>query len=508
MPYQFQTDSTGNPLEIAGDWERLFNRITNCIHQSLELPEILMIAAQEVQSFLNTDRVKLYQFHPDGSGEVIAESIYRNRLPSLLGLNFPASDIPDHAREMLIKTRQRVIVDVGSQKKTLNLLDYLQIGESLGIDDIRYLPVDACHIEYLGAMGVSSSLTVPILYQNQLWGLLVSHHTKARRYSERELRIVQMLVDQVSVAIAQSNLQAQTRQQASHEATVNQISCLLHCLRPLRENWQTILAEVVKALQGSGGRLYISANAMERVAQLYTYGDQPTLPQIEQSPLWQQIIGSLKNDPILESAIDEEVVETWGEIAASTLQAEADNQNRAFASHNSAHHPYTIVDLYQESKFQSLVPAFESTRIRSILIVPLKYERQSVGCLSVFRQEIETETLWAGRARPDKRNSRPRLSFEAWREIKTGQAQAWSRSEIKLAQSLGKHLYVAIMQQRVDGTRQHQASHDLLTNLPNRILFSELLSLAIANVHECGEMLAVVFLDIDRFHTINDTLGH
>jgi light-regulated signal transduction histidine kinase (bacteriophytochrome) len=69
------------------------------LRQSLELQEILETTAAEVRSLLGTDRVKIYRFHADGSGEVIAESIHGDRLPSLLGLNFPADDIPPHARK-------------------------------------------------------------------------------------------------------------------------------------------------------------------------------------------------------------------------------------------------------------------------------------------------------------------------------------------------------------------------------------------------------------------------
>lgn len=54
----------------------------------------------------------------------------------------------------------------------------------------------------------------------------------------------------------------------------------------------------------------------------------------------------------------------------------------------------------------------------------------------------------------------------------------------------------------------HQAYHDPLTDLPNRILFNDRLSLALAHAHRCNEMLAVLFLDLDRFKVVNDMLGH
>lgn len=55
---------------------------------------------------------------------------------------------------------------------------------------------------------------------------------------------------------------------------------------------------------------------------------------------------------------------------------------------------------------------------------------------------------------------------------------------------------------------QHQAFHDALTNLPNRTLFDRELSFALNKVQQTGKSLAVLFLDLDRFKTINDTLGH
>ncbi|MCC7210989.1 MAG: EAL domain-containing protein [Candidatus Brocadia sp.] len=55
---------------------------------------------------------------------------------------------------------------------------------------------------------------------------------------------------------------------------------------------------------------------------------------------------------------------------------------------------------------------------------------------------------------------------------------------------------------------RHLAFHDALTNLPNRILFTDRLNLALAHAHRTQEMLAVLFMDLDRFKIINDTLGH
>ncbi len=278
-PNQMTDISDTQKLQPALDQGSLLNRIVNRIRQSLDLQEIVTTAVLEVRLFLGIDRVKIYRFDPNGSGEVIAESIQENRLPSLLGLHFPASDIPPHAREMFVKARQRVIMDLGYQRKILNPLD---CPEGNCLEDIRYYPADPCHLKYLSAMGVGSSLTVPILHQNQLWGLLACHHTQPRFFGEQELKIVQLLVDHVSIAIAQSNLLSQAQQQAHHEATINQISSLLHSPLKAAEIHQNMLEETVKALQGSGGRLYFTADTIGHPAQLYIYGEQPNLAQFEE----------------------------------------------------------------------------------------------------------------------------------------------------------------------------------------------------------------------------------
>ena len=63
-------------------------------------------------------------------------------------------------------------------------------------------------------------------------------------------------------------------------------------------------------------------------------------------------------------------------------------------------------------------------------------------------------------------------------------------------------------QKRNEEQLAHQACHDILTDLPNRLLFDDRLSMALAHAQRNNSMLAVIFLDLDRFKNINDSLGH
>ncbi|MCF4969763.1 GAF domain-containing sensor histidine kinase [Nostoc sp. CMAA1605] len=411
-------------LLVNLDQESLLRRITNRIRQSLELEDIITATTAEVRSLLGTDRVMIYKFHVDGSGQVIAESIYEHRLPSLLGLNFPADDIPREARELFLKSKVRCAVNVETGEIGQSGLYNSETGEQIS-EEIRYRPVDPCHIKYLKAMGVKSSVVAPIIHQDTVWGLLVSHHSEAREISKEELAAMQMVVDQLSVAIAQSELLTQARATAQREAIINHIATLLHSLPTIV--LQPALEATVQAFNGVGGRLCLRNQAFDLqnghqkslseclipggdCVQLYTCGQQPIITQPTIYPLVEQY-------------------SAWQE--------------------HYKFHDYrvsAISDIYQTPAWQSLQPAFQGTQIRSVLIIPLEYRQQLLGYLSIFRQDIETETLWAGQHDPDQRQLYPRLSFELWRECKKGQAQAWTNEDIELAQALGKHFAAAIQQ--------------------------------------------------------------
>ncbi|BAU13793.1 two-component sensor histidine kinase [Leptolyngbya sp. NIES-3755] len=406
----------------------LFGRIMCWIRRSQNLSEVLAATVEEVGQFLNCDRVKIYEFLPDETGRVVAEWIREQRLPSLLGLTFPADDIPPYARELFIKTRARSIVNLSEH----------QIGQS-GIDptapeEIRYRPLDPCHAEYLSAMGVRSSLVIPILQETNLWGLLVIHHAEPRTVSEEQIETLQLIVDLLTVAIAQFTLIEQAHAKATRESNLNQIAGLLHSLSTIE--LQAALDCTVSALNGSGGRLWVYAKSLaiepnahdsqhpSHCVRLFCSGSQPTMPEnapyslLEEYSAWKDRFRS-EQDPI-----------------------------------------WTIADLYKESALRNLQPAFRSTDIRGLVIVPLWYRQQLLGFLTVFRDEIETEILWAGQIDPDQRQLYPRQSFEVWKETCRGNIEPWSANDLELVSAIAQQFSTAIQQYET-----HQQLQALNANL-------------------------------------------
>lgn len=129
--------------------------------------------AESVQTLTHFDRVMIYRFDENANGEVIAEA----RVPQVepyLGLHYPASDIPKQARELYKLNPIRVISDVSYTPVSL-----VSIEESPSVIDMSFAnlrSVSPIHIEYLKNMGVKASMSISILIDGELWGLIACHH--------------------------------------------------------------------------------------------------------------------------------------------------------------------------------------------------------------------------------------------------------------------------------------------------------------------------------------------
>ncbi len=103
---------------------------------------------------------------------------------------------------------------------------------------------------------------------------------------------------------------------------------------------------------------------------------------------------------------------------------------------------------------------------------------------------------------------------EIWNKRKNGDIYplwlaltAITNADDQVGQYVG--LFNDITEQKKNESRiRHQAYHDALTGLPNRLLFNDRLVLGLAQARRSKEKLAIMFIDLDRFKTINDSLGH
>lgn len=161
---------------------KLVSDIAQRIRQSLDLDTILQTTVTEIRQLLQIERVLIYRFHPDWSGTVIVESVTHPQFSALGRI------LTDHC------FAQRYV-------------EQYQQGRIQSIRDVYQANLTQCHVDLLASFGVRANLVVPIVFDQQLWGLLVANQCSEPRYwPDSEIGLLKQLASQVAIAIQQSQL--------------------------------------------------------------------------------------------------------------------------------------------------------------------------------------------------------------------------------------------------------------------------------------------------------------
>jgi chemotaxis family two-component system sensor kinase Cph1 len=168
---------------------------------------LLKIAVEQVRLLTGFDRVMAYRFRHDDSGDVVAEA-RRDDLEPFLGRRYPASDIPAQARRLYLINTLRLIADVGYQPVPV-------LGRegdpALDMSHAVLRSVSPIHIEYLRNMGVAASMSISIVANGRLWGMLACHHSTPHQvpYS------IRMAADVFAQVLASTVQTLESRRQAA-----------------------------------------------------------------------------------------------------------------------------------------------------------------------------------------------------------------------------------------------------------------------------------------------------
>ena len=178
-------DVEQSPQDISIQYASYYHKIkefTRSLSEHAELQAIFERSVAEVRDLTGYDRVMLYRFDHEYNGEVIAESKV-DKLNSFLGQHFPESDIPAQARSLYVKNKVRIIADVNAQPSALVPLLHPDTDgpTDLGFSMLR--SVSPIHIQYLKNMGVCASMSISIIVDDHLWGLIACHHYSPHRVS-------------------------------------------------------------------------------------------------------------------------------------------------------------------------------------------------------------------------------------------------------------------------------------------------------------------------------------
>ncbi|MBD2018507.1 GAF domain-containing protein [Microcoleus sp. FACHB-53] len=158
----------------------------NQLETTSNLQDFCQIIVREVRKVTGFDRVMLYKFDEDGHGEVVAEAKLDEMEP-YLGLHYPESDIPQPARKMFLSNWIRVIPNAHAEPVQLYPSDNPITNQPVDLTLSILRSAYPCHLEYLHNMGVGASLTISLMKDEKLWGLIACHH-RTPKHVPYELR--------------------------------------------------------------------------------------------------------------------------------------------------------------------------------------------------------------------------------------------------------------------------------------------------------------------------------
>ena len=162
---------------------------TQRLRGAKDLNQLQRGLVEEVRAATGFDRVVLYQFDEEWNGHVVAEAL-REGLDSYNDLYFPASDIPQQVRALYHLNRLRMIPTVEFKASRILPSDRSPDGEPIDLSKSTLRSVSPIHVEYLRNMKVTGSMSVSLIRNGVLWGLVSCSHESGPNYVSYDARAV------------------------------------------------------------------------------------------------------------------------------------------------------------------------------------------------------------------------------------------------------------------------------------------------------------------------------
>ncbi len=377
-------------------------------------------AARQMRALTGFDRVMVYRFAPDGSGEVIAEAV-RSGLDRYLGLHYPASDIPKQARALYERNWLRIIADVDAPAIPV-VPPRDPTGEPLDLSLSTLRTVSPIHLEYLRNMGVAASLSVSIMRGGRLWGLFACHHTEPRHISLERRTAAELFGQMFSWILESREREVVAAQEALSRETHNRL---------------------MSAMASGGTGLDGLSDFAEELSGIVACDG----------------LGLWVNGAITLQGMTPTREEFTGLVR--------------FLNRTAASRIYAVDEI---GRFHE--PARDFTeRAAGMLAVPVS--RTPRDFLVFFRKEVARTVTWAGNpekpANPGPNGVRlsPRKSFEAWQEVVRGRSLPWSEAEARTAEALRVTLLEVILRLSDSAERERKEAQErqelLIAELNHRV---------------------------------------
>jgi len=254
--YVFEAEPCKVGVEEITDVYNQTLQFINYMNATQSLKDLCQMVARETRSLTGYDRVMVYRFDKEYNGEVFAESC-REDLEPFLGLHYPHTDIPVQARELYMRNVLRLITDIDYTPVPIYTIDD-DSDKDLDLSLSVLRSTSPIHVEYLKNMGVGATLTISLIYQGKLWGLIACHHYASKNLTP-EIRLAAQLQGQFitsQIDVRQSNEEYEVSRKTNN--ALEKITGF--DLPPIMESFKiiSINPELLKLCNASGVSLFIN----------------------------------------------------------------------------------------------------------------------------------------------------------------------------------------------------------------------------------------------------------
>ena len=292
------TSQRGGEAKSALD---LTQALVRRISKETEVDALAASGAKLVRALLGYDRVMVYRFLHNGAGKVIAEA-KRHDLHSFMGQYFPASDIPDQARRLYLLNWIRLIADVSYEPVTMALADGRGNGLDIDMSHAHLRSVSPIHCEYLRNMGVAASLSISIVVEGKLWGLIACHHNTPKLVP-LPLRVsAELFAQYYSLQVAIAERRAEYLASAQARQRLDDIITSLNPAEPVDTGLVDMLPSLAELIACDGAALWLGdvwhttgvAPGREAAAEITTFAKEHSQDAIWSTEDLRAVLGSGK----------------------------------------------------------------------------------------------------------------------------------------------------------------------------------------------------------------------
>lgn len=369
------------------------------MNNTKSLRDLCALVAEGTREITGYDRVMIYRFDEQYNGEVYAESC-RNDLEPFLGLHYPHTDIPVQARELYIRNQLRLIADINYEPVPIFTVDNKE-NKNLDLSLSILRSTSPIHVQYLKNMGVGATLTISLIHQDRLWGLIACHHYSKKNISPA-IRLAAKLQGQFITS--QIDIRESNDENINAKNSIEALEYLMGLDLPLAEDSLKTIIKIPELLSlcNSGG------------------------------------VSILFRDKIYKNGVTPED----DKIKAFVEQVESKKS----------------VEFYTTRKISDDFPELEKC---SSFAGVIYHSLGNSNHIIWYRPETVSEISWAGDPEKsivkDEKGLHPRNSFNIWKQVVKGQSSIWKQYEInsaaKYAHSLHNNLMMILLSEEEEKYR-------------------------------------------------------